>query len=152
MKRLPLTLVLVTALVIAMAVPVGATPPSDVHIEVETSLSGDPSPFSASGPAVDEGLVCDTGMVVDAAGKVTGFSPTGFNYQGIKRFTCGDGSGEFYVNLQARIDFRRGVNFNWNILRGTGDYEDLHGAGGGVGLACEPDCVLDVYDGGLHSD
>jgi hypothetical protein len=84
---------------------------------------------------------------------VTGSSPNGFNWQGIKHFTCDDGSGEFYVNLQARIDFRKGTTFHWNVLRGTGDYEDLHGAGSGVGLPfCGPNCVLDVYDGRIHID
>lgn len=152
MKRF-FVLAVAASLLMAMAAPAGATPPTDVHIEVATSLSGDPSPFTASGPAVADGLVCDAGTVVDASGKVTGSSPTGFNFQGVKHFTCEDGSGEFFVNLQARIDFRKGITFNWNVLRGTGDYADLHGAGSGVGLLlCGPDCVLDVYDGGLHID
>ena len=61
------------------------------------------------------------------------------------------------MNLQARIDYRRGVSFSWNVLRGTGDYVDLHGAGSGIGIGgvpCgDPDlCVLDLYDGGLHLD
>jgi hypothetical protein len=137
----------------ALALPAGATSPSEVHIDVETSLLGGPGPFVASGPAVDAGLVCTDGMVVDASGKVTGFSPNGFNFQGVKHFTCDDGSGEFFVNLQARIDFRKGITFQWNVLSGTGDYEDLDGAGSGVGLdICGPDCLLDRYDGGLHID
>lgn len=137
----------------AFALPAGATPPSDVSIEVETSLLGAPSPFVASGPAADDGLVCSAGTAVEATRNVTGFSPNGFNFQGIKAFTCDDGSGEFFVNLQARIDFRKGVTFNWNVLSGTGAYTDLHGAGSGVGLEiCGPDCVFDVYFGGMHID
>jgi len=140
-----------------LALPAGATPPSEVVIEVESSLVGDPGPFVASGPAVDDGVVCDAGLVVDASGKVTGFSPTGFNFQGIKHFICEDGSGEFFVNLQARIDFRKGTTFNWNVLGGTGDYENLHGAGSGIGLPGVPCgdpgfCILDIYLGGLHID
>jgi len=152
MKRILIAVVAATLLVV-MAAPAGATPPTDVGIEVETSLLGAPSPFTASGPAVDDGLVCQTGTVVDASGKATGFSPTGFNFQGVKQFTCDDGSGEFFVNLQARIDFRKGTTFNWNVLSGTGDYVDLHGAGSGIGLdICGPDCVFDIYEGGLHID
>ncbi len=152
MQKLLATLV-VGLLVGVLAVPVGATPPAEVHIEVATSLLGDPSPFVASGPAVDHGLLCATGIVVDASGKVSGNSPRGFNFQGVKHFMCDDGSGEFFVNLQARIDFRKGVTFNWNVLRGTGDYQRLHGAGSGDGLPlCGPDCVLDVYHGGIHVD
>jgi hypothetical protein len=106
---------------------------------------------------VDDGLVCAEGTVGDATGKATGFSANGFNFHGIKHFTCEDGSGEFFVNLKARIDFRKGTTFNWNVLSGTGDYEDLHGAGSGVGLPGEPcgdptECVLGLYDGGLHLD
>ena len=146
-------LTLTIAVMMALALPAGATSPSEVNIEVESSLLGDPGPFVASGPAVDDGLVCDEGTVVDASGKVTGFSPNGFNFQGVKHFTCDDGSGEFFVNMQARIDFRKGTTFQWNVLSGTGDYEDLHGAGSGVGLEiCGPDCIVDIYDGGLHID
>lgn len=149
--------VLATALMVAMALPAGATPPSGVNIGVETSLLGDPSPFAASGPAVDGGLICAAGVVLDDSSAVTGFSPNGFNVHAIKRFTCDDGSGEFFVNLQARIDFKRGITFNWNVLGGTGAYEDLHGAGSGVGIAGVPcgdpnSCVLDVYEGRLHID
>ena len=144
-------------LIVAMAAPAVATPPSEVGIAVESSLTGNPSPFFASGAAVDDGVVCSTGTVIDEFGKVTGFTRNGFNFQGIKHFMCDDGSGEFRVNLQARIDFRRGVTFHWNVLSGIGEYENLHGAGDGIGIGgvpCgDPDlCVLDLYDGGLHID
>ncbi len=156
MKKL-VVFVFVAAMMMAFALPVGATPPTDVSIEVETSLLGDPGPFAASGPAADEGLICGGGDVVDLRGNLTGFSPTGFNFQGVKLFTCDDGSGDFLVNLQARIDFRTGVTFNWNVLGGSGDYANLHGAGSGVGIPGEPCgeedlCVLDLYSGGLHLD
>jgi hypothetical protein len=143
----------VVAIAVAMAAPAGATPPSGVTIEVESSLSSGPGPFVASGPAVDEFVVCAEGIVVDESVKITGFSPNGFNFHGVKHFICDDGSGEFFVNLNARIDFRKGTTFNWNVLSGTGDYVDLHGAGSGVGLpGCGEGCVLDIYDGGLHID
>ena len=152
MRRV-LIAVVVATLFVAMATPASATPPSGVNIEVESSLLGAPSPFVASGPAVDNGLICAEGTVVEASGMVTGSSQNGFNWHGIKYFTCDDGSGEFLVNLQARIDFRKGTTFNWNVISGTGTYEDLHGAGGGVGLEiCGPECVFDVYDGGVHVD
>lgn len=157
MRRLPVVFAVTAVLVMTLALPAGATPPNGVGFEVESSLLGDPGPFAASGPAVDDGLVCSEGIVVDASGKVTGSSPTGFNFQGIKQFICDDGSGEFFVNLQARIDFRKGITFNWNVLGGTGDYERLHGSGSGIGIGgvpCgDPDlCVLDIYEGGLHID
>lgn len=157
MRRLPLLLVLALALLVAFALPAAATPPTDIGISVESSFGGDPAPFTASGPAVDDGLICSAGVVVDDSRKVTGFSPNGFNFQGIKHFYCDDGSGEFLVNMQARIDFRKGVTFNWNVLSGTGDYVDLHGSGKGIGLGGVPcgdpdECVLDLYEGGMHID
>ena len=156
MKKV-LFVILILTLLLTMAAPVGATPLSEVYIEVETSFLGAPSPFVASGPAVDDGLICETGDVVEDSSKVTGFSSNGFNAQVIKHFICDDGSGEFLVNLQARIDFRKGVSFNWNVISGTGDYENLHGAGSGSGTGGVPCgdpnlCILDLYDGGLHMD
>lgn len=153
MRRSLIVATIAALLMVVSLAPAGATPPSEVNFEVESSLLGDPGPFVASGPAVDGGLICAAGTVVDESSKATGLSPTGFNFQGIKHFICDDGSGEFFVNLQARIDFRRGTTFHWSVLGGTGDYEVLHGAGSGVGLdLCGPDCVFDVYDGGLHHD
>lgn len=151
MKKV-LFVILIMTLLLAMAASVGATAPSDVGIEVETSLLGAPSPFLASGPAVDDGLICNGGVVVDSA-KATGFSRNGFNLQTIKHFICDDGSGEIFINLQARIDDRKGTTFNWNVISGTGDYEDLHGAGSGFALGfCGSECVYDIYEGGLHID
>jgi hypothetical protein len=152
-KIILLTTMMMLLLVLSVASVGAASPPSDVNFEVETSLLGAPSPFQASGPAVDDGLICEEGTVVDASSKEIGFSQNGFNFQGIKQFTCDDGTGEFLVNLQARNDFRMGITFNWNVISGTGDYEDLHGAGSGIGLdTCGLDCVLDIYEGGLHID
>lgn len=152
-------IVLVLATIAAVGFSPGnaaATPPTEVVFAVETNLvSPAPAPFGAFGQAVDDGIVCSVGTVSDATGKATGFTRNGFNFQGIKQFTCE--GGEFFINLQARIDFRRGVTFHWNVLRGTGDFENLHGAGQGVGIPAEPcgdpdECVLDVYFGGLHID
>lgn len=152
-------IVLILATIAAVGFSPGdaaATPPTDVVFAVETSLvSPAPSPFQAFGQAVDDGIVCSSGTVSDATGKATGFTQNGFNFQGIKHFTC-DG-GEFFINLQARINFTTGVTFQWNVLRGTGDFADLHGAGRGVGIPGEPcgdqdECVFDIYFGGLHID
>lgn len=124
-------------------------PPSGVNIEVETDNF---SPFTASGPAVDDGVVCASGVVEDVFFKASGFlSNKGVNFQIVKEFTCEDGSGEFSVKLQVRLlSDDSPATFNWNIVGGTEAYENLHGTGTGVGL---PFCcfVLDVYDGGLHT-
>ena len=150
--------VLATA-VMLLVVPVGsveATPPSQVNFEVVTSIGpfGDASgPFVASGPAVDSGLMCASGETVGSPGTVTGFnSQAGINIKADKLFICDDGSGEFVLKLQVRID-HKGDNFNWNVVDGSGDYANLHGSGSGIGIPiCGPDCVVDIFDGGMHID
>lgn len=136
--------------------PVGATPPSDVVFAEKTDLLGGPGPFTASGPAEDYGIICATGIQQDvgppkfAPGFPFSGKPRGVNVQVFKLFTCDDGSGTFLVKQQVRED-RRGNNFNWKIVSGTGDYVDLQGAGSGFGLRnCGDDCLFNVYEGGLH--
>ena len=151
--RRVLLVVLLQVVILAMALPAGATKPSGVDIVVETSLLSGTGPFVASGPAVDDGLVCAEGETNDVFAKTSGSSKNGFNVQVIKQFICDDNSGEFFVKLQARIDYRKGTTFNWTVVGdGTGNYEDLRGSGNPDGLPdCGPDCVLDIYEGGLHN-
>ena len=157
MRKLSVLFVVTLILLLALAVvPAAASsPPSDISFDVPTTIPTEegPSfgPFTATGPAVDEGVVCPTGNTVDVFGKASGFnSRTGTNLQVVKLFTCDDGSGEFFVKLQVRID-AKGDNFNWNIIGGTGAYEKLHGTGSGVGLYF-PGGVLDLYEGQVHID
>lgn len=92
-----------------------------------------------------------SGDTVDLVGKFAGGqSRTGLDIQVVKVFTCDDGSGDFVVKMQVRID-RTGDNFNWVVSDGTGDYERLHGTGGGFGVPI-PNGVLDLFAGGLHLD
>lgn len=106
-------------------------------------------PFVATGPAVNDGIVCASGDVLDVSSKFAGFTDFGFNIQVQKEFTCDDDSGSFFMKLQVRID-HKGDNFNWVIAGGTGDYERLHGAGSGVGINPQPTTIDDIYDGKLH--
>jgi hypothetical protein len=151
-KSVLLILVLVLALA---AAPAGATSPDDVEFSVETSFlpTGETGgPFVATGPAVDAGLMCPTGDTIDIFGKVSAFETgVGFNIQLGKLFTCDDGSGEFVLKLQIRID-PKGVNFNWLVVDGSGAYERLRGTGSGVGLPDLVAEVLDIYTGKLHSN
>lgn len=155
MRRSLIVAAIAALLVVGTLAPAGATPPLDVEFVVEEDLLGAPAPFVASGPAVDVGLICDTGIVVEDSGRVTRPSPAGFNWLGIKNFTCDDGSGEFFVHMQARIKPGEGTTFHWVVVGGTGEYERLHGAGNGLGIygipCSDPDlCILDIYDGRLH--
>jgi hypothetical protein len=124
-----------------------------VHFDVPTTFAG-PNFFTASGAAVDAGVVCTDGDVIDLFNKASGFqSGLGINFQVVKEFRCEDGSGSFIVKLQARLDFRAGTdNFAWVIVGGSDAYTDLHGSGSGVGIDPAPEFIHDVYDGGVHVD
>lgn len=154
MRKLSMLLVIALILLLAAAPAAASSPPLNVVFEVVTLFPPEGptyGPFTASGPAVDAGIVCPSGDTIDTFGKASGYqSQTGVNFQVIKLFACDDGSGEFYVKLQVRID-AKGDNFRWTIVDGSGAYEKLHGTGSGIGLPI-PDGVFDIYDGKLHLD
>lgn len=148
--RVVLVLVALLGLVFIVA-PAGATPPLTVSIDSQLGISTGSGSFNASGPAVDGGVMCEGGQVDTVFFKASG-GGGGVNFQVIHRFTCDDRSGDFLVKLQVRLD-QKGDNFDWVIVGGTGAYEDLHGAGIGIGVFdCGDDCVRDLYDGKVHID
>lgn len=153
MRRSLIVAAMAALLLVVGLAPVGAAPPADVNIEAESFLAGTGT-FTATGPAVGDGVVCASGDTFDVSGKVTGSGPWGFNMQIIKRFTCGDGSGTFLVKLQVRKLYEGpySTTFHWNVVGGTADYAKLHGSGKGVGLPSTNADVLDVYTGKMHSN
>ena len=156
------SLLVAAGLALAVAIPsatADATPPADVEIVIETTISdaGGSGPFFAFGPAVDDGVFCETGFSSDLPRtKSSGGNAQGINLQVFKKLECDDESGSVTLKLQVRID-RKGNNFNWNIVEGTGDYERLHGTGEGFGIFLGPnpegnDQILDILDGKMHID
>ena len=161
-----LVLLAAIAALFLLAIPVGSAGAVSlfeaVEIEVETSFFDDmPSngPFEASGPAVDAGLICESGWAVDGGFKASpreGSLP-GTNYQVYKVFLCGynelpnpevmvdDG---FVLKLQVRLD-KKGDNYSWNLMGGWGLYEELrgHGHGFGVYFADPTTGVTDYFSG-----
>jgi len=147
MRRLLLVFVLAAAMG-TVALPAGATPPTQSEITNPIPDVFDPNPtdFTATG-----GVVCAAGTAEGVHFKPAGGGATGVNFQIVKKFTCGDG--EFFVKLQVRLSFDTSTTtFNWNVVGGTGAYEDLHGSGSGFSTLCGPDCVIDNYVGGFHID
>jgi hypothetical protein len=149
--------VAILLLVLSIVPGAASSPPLGVEFEVPTTFPPPPAiipsfgPFTATGPAVDAGIVCGSGDTIDVSGKVSGSQgQRGENYQIVKLFTCDDGSGEFLVKLQVRND-HKGDNFNWVIVGGSGDYEKLHGTGKGIGLPMTGG-ILDLYSGAAHID
>jgi len=63
---------------------------------------------------------------------------------------CDDGSGSFTINLRAHVYFEPYSDVGtWNILRGSGDYANMHGNGTLAGAPFEGG-VLDVYSGSIR--
>ena len=134
---------------LALASSAAAAPAKYVHIEVTENIGGpDGEAFSASGPAVDAGLVCGSGIVNDTdytpgheAGIFTFF-------QAAKTFTCDEG-GTFDVELRVRLNtITRQTSATWSVVGGSGDYEFLRASGLLVGTPDVPgETILDVYDG-----
>jgi len=157
-------ILLVAALALFLvALPIasaGATPPEQVTFEGEAFFAGPDAGtgfFTAAGPAVDSGAMCQGGTVMDVYTKAApkmGQSPNGVNLQIVKEFTCDDDTGTFMIKLQVRIT--NYPTFNWVVVDGTGAYEDLKGNGDGFGEfplfngIPEPIGVWDVYEGKLH--
>jgi len=153
MRRSSIVAVLAALMLVVTIVPAAATPPSGVLIESLVSFDSGGGRFTATGPAVDSGLICASGVTTQPYWKQTGFhAPTGVNFQVVKEFACDDGSGSFFVKLQVRSD-RKGVNFSWTILGGTDTYANLHGSGKGTGEGIDGfDGILDLYSGAVHSN
>jgi hypothetical protein len=135
---------------------VTAAPRLDAHIKVRTTLPAGPDVFDqffASGPAVDAGLLCSTGHV--STSPVDWSAPLGGGtfaiLSMIKYFVCDDGSGTFDVELRVRCDLLTGnTSGRWSVVAGTGNYANLTGYGGLLGIYRGSDnTVLDVYDGKL---
>lgn len=159
-SRIALLALLLMALV-APSTAAAAGPPLDIEMVVPTVFPDPGLPdgtFTATGPAVVDGLVCGSGITWLLDGNATGWQSNRLiNFHVEKEFVCDDGSGSFFVKLEAHYDFVTTPEyneFNWTIKGGTGDYEGLHGSGSGLGLyadpATPPDGVLDVYDGKVH--
>jgi len=115
--------------------PVAAAAPQPVTIVVVNTFA-DPPPFgsfTASGSAVDSGLMCPSGTTIDTADEFAGGqSNRKLQILVLKEFTCADGSGTFLIKMQVHIDFATGETFTWVVLNGTGHYAHLHGSGPGA--------------------
>jgi len=158
MRKLISFITITVILLLGVSVTPGAasSPPLDVKIVAPTIFqNGGPSigTFVATGPAVDNGLICPKGKTIDVGAFASGWqSGQGVNYHVLKEFTCDDGTGTFVMKLEVRVDFR-GDNANWMVFSGTGDYVKLHGTGKLIGIYFMGGSgVLDTYTGKVHSD
>lgn len=146
-------IVLATLSGAAAVAPALAAPPKSLHIEVPATIDPDGDPFTASGPAVEAGLVCASGVATDLDVAVT--SPPGQAFRilrVLKQFACAGSGGTFDVKLVVKLDLTtQETTANWNIVGGTGAYSGLHGNGKLVGVPIVfGQSILDKYDGQVH--
>lgn len=151
-KKMSIVLIVIFTLSV-FTLPAYAARPYDLHIEVEENINTSGEAFVASGAAVDAGIVCASGNVYDADYSITG-PPEGSIriITVLKHFECGDLSGSFDAMMVVRLDLdTHYTTARWNVVGGSGDYADLHGAGSLLGTPIVPgESILDVYDGRVH--
>jgi hypothetical protein len=121
---------------LGLTTPAAAASPEQVTIVSPMTFNPDGfnfGTFDASGSAVDNGLICESGTVDDTRIIFAGFqSGRGAQIPVRKTFTCDDGSGTFFVKIQVHLDFATATeSFSWVVLGGTGAYEHLRGSGDG---------------------
>jgi hypothetical protein len=85
--------------------------------------------FTATGPAVDAGLICPEGTIEYTV--TPDVDTPGVLWRWEEELTCGDGSGTFLLGVDVYIaDSAPRYIGAWNIVTGTGNYEELQGGGG----------------------
>lgn len=161
MRRL-ITLLALVALMLA-----GCSSSEPMAIDLAQPMEPPPTPVTISGEAVDEGVVCSSGMFVDYRMEDIDGNPIEFEDWGsmfdtaidtgsvaeamsINDYECDDGSGTITISQHVRFDFGeisietfgegQVAGGTWTV-EGTGDYESLTGSG---------DIVNDNDQGMIH--
>jgi hypothetical protein len=122
---------------LSLAPPVEAASPKPITIVSPMTFNPDGfnfGTFEASGSAVENGLICESGTVDDTRIIFAGFqSERGVQIPVRKTFTCADGTGTINVKIQVHLDFATATeSFSWVVQGGTGAYRDLRGSGSGT--------------------
>ena len=157
-----LILLAAVAALILVALPVGSasadSPFEKVSLEVNTEFGPGMPPngsFTASGPAVGDGLICESGWSFDPG--VGKFSPrenpkVGVNIQVVKIFLCGATSWTeevpdgFVMRWQIRFD-KKGGSIKWVVVDGWGKYADIAGNGKGSSFGSMAEGFTDSLSG-----
>lgn len=151
-KSVGLLLTLAVILTVFTTV-VAAAPPSAVHLEVSELIGSSGEPFTASGEAVDAGILCPSGTVDDLSVVAKGSPSAPYTILLVNKvFNCGDESGTFDVQLTVRLDnSTHYTTASWRLVGGTQAYAGLHGNGKLAGTPIVPGIsIYDVYDGNVH--
>ncbi len=88
--------------------------------------------FTAYGPAVAEGRMCDHGELTGQFGdNLDGY----FDFTVHHTLTCPDGDNGFSVTLRVKMYEPTHTYFEWEVSDGFGHHQGLSGHGTGVGTA-----------------
>lgn len=88
--------------------------------------------FHAHGPAVINGLMCESGRLEGSFGEnLDGY----FDFTVAHHMTCSDEDGSFVATLKMKMYQPMHTYFEWEIDQGTGHHLGLTGSGSGVGTA-----------------
>lgn len=175
---------LVVALFVVAAPLVGCS--SDDSMAVEFTIAHPnyaysqpvPPPFSASGAAVDESVVCESGTrQIDRHESAEGEISTpeeweeweeweslreaaradkgGIVLYSVEEWVCDDGSGTFTTKLHNQADFAKPESEQdlptWEIESGTGDYANLSGSGERSTTGRGTEDFVEVYTGQVQT-
>jgi hypothetical protein len=150
--------IVVTAALAVLVTAAPATAAGPKAVEIVSPMTFAPpgefnfGTFTASGPAVDAGLICESGDVNDYGIILAGEQSRVGKIQipVWKRFTCPDG--ELFIRIQVHLDLETFTEtFSWVVLGGTGAYADVHGSGQGTTVSDDPDVGnVNTYEGFLN--
>jgi len=139
----------VTIILLSLCIACSGQPLS-LHIEVSEVITSDGETFNASGPAVNNNVVCPSGTVSDVNVSQSGSAQGAYNhFDVLKKFDCADGSGTFNFEMKVKLENATGnTTASWNLASGTGNYANINGEGNLVGTAIvQGISIFDVYDG-----
>lgn len=125
--------------------------------DVIDSADTSPGDFTASGPAVEDGLVCAAGTTFENRFEDRGGGSEAWE----ARFVCNDGSGSFSIQVESRGAWVGDPGTEWAFTTtwvvitemGSGNYTHLAGAGTGEGMCLLPeDRCVEAVDGVVRRD
>jgi hypothetical protein len=151
-RRTFLTIGLILSLMMITFPASAARVPLDVHIvSVMDFTSGENfGTFEATGPAVDEGYLCPSGMVYDDPSTMRisgGQSGRVLQIYVHKLFVCSDSGETFEMDMHVFVHLDPWwTTAHWRFTGGSGPYAGIKGTGSLYGSGTESE-FFDIYDG-----
>ncbi len=148
---------LLAFLCVCVMTPIAIAGSHDVEIVVEyadSSAFPTSESFTASGGAVDMGIIPASGQVDDIQSSLQVLGTQGpiLKLQMVKHFICGT-AGTF--DLKLIIDLNQTTGYTtatWTVVAGTGTYSGLQGSGTLAGTPTGNGGIVDVYTGAFGTE